>query len=173
MKKAFNICKTVFITILLIILLFELSLGVVRLISPTNYPKLFGYSKAVVMSGSMEDEISVGDLLIYKTQDEYYPGDIIIFYDAKIGGFVTHRIQRIENGKFITKGDANNIEDADPVSRENIHGKVIKKIDNVGSVISFITSPIFIGGMVLIIGIILLYPYFKKESKGGNEENER
>ncbi len=173
MKKTVKICKTVFISVLLVILFTELALYVARLVLPASYPKLFGYSKSVVMSGSMEDEIYAGDLLIYKTQDEYREQDIILFYDEKQGVFVTHRIVRIEDGKFITQGDANNIEDSEPVEPRNVHGKVISVLPGVGKALGFFTTATGLFSIAFIAALIIVYPYLIKTlKKGGNGDEE-
>ncbi len=85
-----------------------------------------------IASGSMQPEISVGDLVIVKkcNANEIKVNDIIEF--AKNDFSVIHRVVDIyqENGEFIiiTKGDNNDKEDSDPVKEEQLEGKVIVKI---------------------------------------------
>ena len=83
-------------------------------------PQVLGYSVFRVMTGSMEPEIRSDSLLVVKKTppEEIAPGDVISFFspDPALEGAVnTHRVVRIEeeNGeiRFITKGDANLIED--------------------------------------------------------------
>ena len=54
---------------------------------------------------------------------------------------------------FITKGDANNIEDEDIVYNENIVGKVIKIVPNVGITLDYVKTP---EGMISILMVILI-----------------
>ena len=44
----------------------------------------------------------------------------------------THRIIRIEGGKYYTKGDANASEDTAPVSSEQIVGEVVAVVPGIG-----------------------------------------
>ena len=71
-------------------------------------PMLFGCRPVVVLSGSMRPTYEVGTIIYYKKVDEgqLKAGDIITY---KLNStLVTHRIKRIENGKYVTQGDANN-----------------------------------------------------------------
>lgn len=97
-------------------------------------PKMFGTSMLRVVSGSMEPNISDGAVILVKEidPDNLKVGDAISFYaiDPAIGGEInTHRIVEItqDNGTrcFITKGDANRIEDPYAVYDDKIIGKVI------------------------------------------------
>ena len=83
-------------------------------------PTLFGYQFYVIVSPSMEPELSVGDVILskkYKGQP-IETGDIITFLGREgslEGKVVTHQVIEVEeiNGELsiTTKGLANNIED--------------------------------------------------------------
>lgn len=75
-----------------------------------------------VKTGSMEDNIHVGDYILIFKKADYDVGDIVTFKSNEY--FVTHRIVRKEGDKYITKGDANNIED-EGIEFDNIIGKVV------------------------------------------------
>ena len=64
--------------------------------NPEKVPGLAGYYPMIVLSGSMEDTIMTGDLIIGKYADisEVREGDIISFYDGD--SIVTHRAIEIE-----------------------------------------------------------------------------
>lgn len=118
----------------------NLYLLVERIVYKENYPSIFGYSTAVVVSGSMEDEIHIDDLVVIHRDEQYNLGDIITYDSGK--SLVTHRIVGKTAEGFETKGDANNIKDADPVKEEQILGRVVKVIPGVGKVLYFLGSPI-------------------------------
>lgn len=131
-------------------------------IQPDKPPTVFGTTPLVVMSGSMsgsaKDHIEVGDLIfIDKAEpDALKVGDVIAFKNGSIT--VTHRITRItadENGKlqFVTKGDANNVEDNTPVKADNVVGILKGRIPKLGNFILFVQSPL---GMLLFMGIPIL-----------------
>ena len=110
------------VTIIMIIIWFSLGfLGV--------YP-------TVIISGSMSPLIKPGDLVIIAKVPYYriHVGDIIQFWDGE--EFVVHRVIDIKRYKntlfFITKGDANNAPDLDPVHQSNVMGKLILVIPKIG-----------------------------------------
>ena len=91
--------------------------------------EVFGVSIMRVVTGSMEPSILEGDYIIVKKADPsaLCEGDIICFYsrDSEIYGKPnTHRIvRRLDDGSFVTKGDANRTEDTASVLPEDIIGK--------------------------------------------------
>lgn len=124
-------------------------------------PVLFGYASAVVVSGSMEPEISVNDLVITREGGSYGIGDIVTFYDSTKGEYVTHRIILVtENGdsySYVTQGDANDAPDAFSVPQTSVVGKVVCVLRGAGTVISFLQTPagfavvLCVGGAVWIL----------------------
>lgn len=102
-------------------------------------PKVFGYSFINILSGSMEPTISAGDLVICKEQDSYNVNDPVLFEDQ--GFLVLHRIVDIdEDGDFITKGDANNVNDKAEIQPENVYGKMAGVLHGWGSTLSYLSS---------------------------------
>lgn len=85
----------------------------------------------VVLSASMEPTLRTGSLAYIDSQTEIEKGDIIT-YLLQDGSAVTHRIVRIENQNFITKGDANKSEDISPVTKNMVIGKYIFSIPYLG-----------------------------------------
>ena len=89
-----------------------------------------GFEVFAVLSGSMEPEYPVGSLLYVRevSPDTLVPGDVITFV-LEDDTPATHRITEIltENGArlYVTKGDANEFPDANPVRPENILGKPV------------------------------------------------
>ena len=87
---------------------------------------IFGYSVLKVVSGSMEPSIHEGDYIYIKRTDtdSLKAGDIISFYsqdDSIKGEINTHRISEVlSDGTFVTKGDANKIEDSVTVQKVTI-----------------------------------------------------
>lgn len=95
----------------------------------------FRYYAIAVASGSMEDVISKGDVVIVDTKyDGIDMGDIIAYrYDNKI---VVHRVfKKLESGNAIfiyTKGDANRDYDKYKISKDMIVGVVRFKVPFIG-----------------------------------------
>ena len=124
-------------------------------------PTVAGYRMYVVLSGSMSPEFDTGSLVAVNQVDPatLSQGDIITFGRSD-GSIVTHRIAGIntEGGlSFITKGDANNVEDSGTVAPERILGRVSVAIPYLGRVLVFSQSKqgllmlIFIPALAILI----------------------
>ena len=97
---------------------------------------IFPVFPSVIVSQSMQPYINRGDMVFIQKSDsdDLVEGDIIQYQLENIQ--VVHRIIKIEykDGvkQYITKGDANNAEDAYPVSTEQIMGKYIGCVPYIG-----------------------------------------
>lgn len=121
-----------------------------------NYPvpKVFGYSFVNILSGSMEPTVSAGDLVVCKEQDFYNINDPVLFEDQ--GFLVLHRIVDIdEDGNFITKGDANNVNDKAEVQFKNVYGKMVGVFPGWGSTLSYLSSRM--GAFWSILAALFVY----------------
>lgn len=86
----------------------------------------FGYRTGKVLTGSMEDTLPTGSVVIIKETKDVEENDII-FFIAQDGTYVVHRyIDTNDDGTLVTKGDANEYADFDPVTIEQVEGKVVK-----------------------------------------------
>ena len=123
----------------------------VRSVTGQRQPTAFGFSSAVVISGSMSGAIEVNDMVITQARDSYFPGDIISFDTGS--SIVTHRILEVTEEGFVTKGDANNTEDRNLVTEDNLVGIYKGRIPKVGDFAIFLQTPM---GMLLFIGVPVL-----------------
>lgn len=102
----------------------------------TLIPLLFGWSSSVVVSGSMHPAIEAGDVVVTAPPpgDSLRAGYVIRFRDPNRPGRATlHRIARIdEQGRLITKGDANRVEDSTPVPASAVTGMGRLRVPYVG-----------------------------------------
>lgn len=128
-------------------------------------PQVLGYSVFRVMTGSMEPEIREDSLLVVQKTppEDIAPGDVISFFspDPMLEGAVnTHRVVRIEkeNGRtqFITKGDANVIEDTYPTDASALVGRVVFKSYGLGKAVSLLSNPLVFGTIILLPLVIIL-----------------
>lgn len=153
--------KKIFSILILIILIPILVVSSVILINsykyPDKVPSFFGWKPFIVLSGSMESEISVGDIVVVKEVDtsKLKKGDIIAFKQNEV--VITHRIDEIKNEdgitKYITKGDNNNTQDKGYVLPEQIEGVFQYKVSRLGNLAMFIQTPT---GMVVTLSIPIL-----------------
>ena len=142
MKKVWNIVSTVLVVLMVLCAVFMMG------------SRLIGYQCFTVISPSMTPVYNVGDLLYVKevNPNTIKAGDVITFLvneDLVIG---THRVVRVDAEKqhFYTKGDANEIEDQNPVHFKNVIGVPQFSILKLGYVSNFVQNP---PGMYITIGV--------------------
>jgi signal peptidase len=120
-------------------------------------PELVGGDRSyIVLSGSMEPDISTGDVVVVGRvdADAVGVGDVITFSRAGSDVVVTHRVVEVvtsdQGVAFRTKGDAN--EEADPsvVRPENVVGRVVLTIPYLGHVVMFVGST---AGFALVVAL--------------------
>lgn len=156
MKKIFNIVwYIVFILFVLIFIYY------------------FANCKAfVIVSGSMEPNIKTSSLVIVKKQSSYNVGDIVSYQLNKDSTPVTHRVVSIKDGYFITKGDANNVNDKIKLKNSDILGKVIIKSEKLGKIYINNKEKIFTG-IIFIVIIGLGYELVSFICKKRDDKNEK
>ena len=165
-KKNMNIIIYIF---LLPILIYNLSLIIQSVLKPYETPNFLGIKTYVIISGSMQPELKIGDIVVVKkiTQEELKVGDIISFRHGQ--SVITHRISRIieEDGerKYITKGDFNNAEDSESVTYNNIEGKVIRSVPQFGKIALMLQDKIVIIFLIIVLYIYLVYSGELKKKK--------
>lgn len=120
-------------------------------------PRIIGISEYTVITPSMEPTIPVGSIVLVKPIefDEIKEGDIISYYSKNHSDVVvTHRVASIDadSGKLITKGDANNSADVNPVSKEQMIGIVIYSLPKAGIYLQNVVS---VQGLLLILAMFI------------------
>lgn len=116
----------------------------------------FGRCILQVVTGSMEPTLHVGDCILVQEVDPatLQAGDIITYVSEDLQTkdlLITHRITEItQDGSFITRGDANPVEDALTVRPDQIQGKYIRKLHIFG----FMTG--YAGTRKLLLLVVML-----------------
>ena len=155
-----------FLVIVLPFLIFNLTLIIKSKLYPNKIADFMGYKPFIVMSGSMETTINIGDLVIVKkvNSSNIHTGDIIAFKNGNI--VISHRVKEVINDsgtyKFKTKGDNNNVADDFIVSSDAIEGIFVNKIPGLGSILLFLGKPIGLLMVILVIIIVSTALYFVK-----------
>lgn len=160
-KKIWNITTTVLVAFMVLCAVFLMG------------SRLLGYQCYTVISGSMEPEYNVGDLIYVKKADvnSIQVGDDITFVLNESLVVATHRVVRIDLQKqhFYTKGIANEIEDGDPVHFNNVIGVPQFSIPLLGYVSDFIQNPpgmyITIAAGALLILLVFLPDFLPKKKE--------
>ena len=122
-------------------------------------PQVMGYSMLRVLTGSMEPDIPEQSMLLVRQTDPetLEVGDVISFFspDPTLNGALnTHRIVGIEDEgsglRFVTKGDANVLEDQQTVDARQVVGKVVFVAPLLGKVVSLVSNPLVFGLAILL-----------------------
>lgn len=176
-KRKMQIFKKIISIIILIILITILFVSGTILIDsylhPDEVPSFFGWKPFIVLSGSMETQISAGDIVVVKEIDtqNLKKGDIIAFKEDDV--VITHRIDEVEEKdgqvQYITKGDNNKAQDIGSVLPNQIEGVFKFKISRLGNLAMFVQTPL---GMIvcLSIPIIIIILLQTADSKKEKEE---
>lgn len=148
-------------------------------------PRIFGFTFFRVVTGSMEPNIPVDALIVVRNvePETLAEGDVISFFSrdpSLLGEVNTHRIVRIggEGGEltFLTKGDANNVEDRYVTQAEDVIGKVILVSRGLGKMIRLISNPLVFFSLIVLPLVFLLgrslYESYQIARKLVREEEE-
>ena len=125
-------------------------------------PRLAGYEGYVVVSGSMEPNIPTGSVIYSKKTDPalLQTGDVIVFADEARGTTpITHRVVTNDpsTGTIITKGDANEYADLNPVTYDGVIGKIAAHVPRIGFPVAMFTTVIgkIVAALLLLEGWVL------------------
>jgi len=161
-KKTYSLIGKILAILLYIIfipiLIINITLIVQTYTNPDHLPSVFGIKPAIILSGSMQPTFDTNALVFAKNTatEDLEEGDIITFMTADQKA-ITHRIVAINTSDntitYTTKGDANNTEDADVVTPDQVEGVYIGQIAGLGGKLLFMQTT---SGMILCIIIPLL-----------------
>lgn len=166
-RAAFRALGWVFTAVVAVLLACNVYTIGARYLTGNTHPTIFGWSWAIVISGSMEPEIGVNDLVVIHEQDGYRVGDVITFHSGS--AIVTHRIAAESPEGFTTRGDANNTEDQAITKREDVIGRVVWVLPDIGRFIEYLRTPLGMACMVLIGFLLIEIPYLVQQH-GDNDE---
>ena len=128
---------------------------------PFTLPRVMGYQAYTVVSGSMEPEIPVGSLVYVASMEpeDVQVRDVIAYYGGRdSNAMITHRVvdNQVVMGQFITKGDANQTNDMNPVAYENFIGTVTVSVPELGTVAQILTSKEGKAAAACVIGMAVV-----------------
>lgn len=128
---------------------------------------LFVYKFYTIVSGSMQTEINIGDVVVVKKVENVEVGEVAAYQNGQ--SVVVHRIidKQEVNGEtlYTAKGDFNNAPDINPIKESQIIGVCKYTIPKIGYIGIFVAQNpatslgIFI---VLVLICILIYVIRKK-----------
>ena len=99
-------------------------------------PRLVGFQGHVVVSGSMEPQFSPGDVVLTRPvlPRDLQPGQVLLFPDPEgADRLLLHRLVSLdERGNLVTRGDANQSNDATQVPAASIIGQAQLRVPYIG-----------------------------------------
>ena len=158
--RTINLIKNIICWSLVVVLALSLVMFFVSRVQGAP-PTVFGYSFFRVSSGSMEPELSVGDIILDRTVDDpksIQIGDTVTFKSHELGDImVTHKVivaPYEKNGRLMlqTQGIANELPDK-PITADSVKGIMITKIPFLKEVYNVFLSP---WGLLVLIALIIL-----------------
>lgn len=158
--RTINLIKNIICWSLVVVLALSLVMFFVSRVQGAP-PTVFGYSFFRVSSGSMEPELSVGDVILDRTIDDpksIQVGDTVTFKSHELGDImVTHKVivaPYEKNGRLMlqTQGIANELPDK-PITADSVKGVLITKIPFLKEVYNIFLSP---WGLLILIALIIL-----------------
>lgn len=166
-----NILYGIMYAVLIIIMVYNISLIAQSILKPNKTPSFLGVKTYVIISGSMEPNIEIGDIVVGKAEENLDIGDVISYRKGQ--SVITHRITQInknENGEieYRTQGDNNNVEDEESIKPSNVEGKVIKIVPKLGKVTLILQNKV-----IIIFIFIIFYIYVSRNYKKNKKVNER
>lgn len=173
-KKAFGI---IIYIILIPIIIYNIMLIAQAAINTNEIPSVAGIKTFVIISGSMEPYLEIGDIVIIKKceQSEIKEGDIISFRSGE--SIITHRVNKIlrenSNIRYETKGDNNNISDKNYVKYEDVEGIMVQKIPRLGNVILLLKNKVVIIAILIIFYIMYIHNMNVEEKRLMRKEKRR
>ncbi len=148
--------------VVLLLMMATLSFFLIQSRISGGVPQVAGYQMYIVLSGSMNPEFDTGSLAFVKEIDPQVivVGDIITFRgQSGSDTLTTHRVVEVlrDDGlKFVTRGDANNVNDPNPVLAENIVGTVTGSIPYLGYMMSFVQTRTGLILLIFVPGVLII-----------------
>lgn len=116
-------------------------------------PLPFGINPQIVETASMSPKIPAGSIAWTTSnfvKDDLTPGTVAV-YEPELGTLVMHRIDSVEDGHYIFKGDANNAVDlAEPIA-EQVRGIYLFHIPQIGQYFDWIMENKFVIIFVFVL----------------------
>lgn len=154
--RLLTVFGAVLCVILIPILILNISLIVKSYLHKDEVPSVGGVFPLIVLTDSMYPEIQSGDLIFCRTEkpENIREGDVIAFFDPAGSGtsIVTPSVAKVREKdgqiEWITRGIANNTDDARPVPAEKLAGVYCWRIPGLGNAVLFMQTT---AGLILCV----------------------
>jgi signal peptidase I len=144
-------------------------------------PAVLGWTPRVILSGSMEPRIHVGDVVVTRDVNaaNLVKGQVITVADPDHPGKTrTHRVVRLEdNGTLTLKGDANQRADSSRVSLDAVQGVGVLRVAFIGRPVYWVAEGnwLALGVTAGLLGlcVICAFPGQRKHEDASDDEDTR
>lgn len=155
-RQIIQIFATIFVFLVVLLAILNFS-------SDPKRPSLFGYRGYTVISSSMAPTLQVGDyLLVEETPfSQLAKNDVISFQNNQ--AIVTHRIvEQTTDASFITRGDANSVDDLLLVTEQVYLGQMFLRIPLLGYLMIWMQNPLFFSVILAFVAVRFVYLWLAK-----------
>ncbi len=136
---------------------------------------LSGWRLCVIQSGSMEPTLPTYSICLVTTQvgyDDLSTGDIVVYRRPSDEKLIIHRIVELTDTGAITKGDANQIDDGVSVTSDTLYARYIAHIPFGGRIINAIRTPAGFTMMAALIGILMIFDAVESRRRKNTEHGQ-
>lgn len=124
----------------------------------------------VAVSGtSMEPQLHTGDLVIVRKASSYDVGDVVAYKNPQLNSTVLHRISKIEDDRYVLKGDNNDFVDTYKAGPDEIVGRRWIVLGGAGRIVQLLRSPVGAAVIVMLIAFIAMSSTGKRRGNGKKE----
>ncbi len=108
----------------------------------------------VITSGtSMQPMFTAGDLGVLRSAHDYRVGDVVAYRSEELGRVVMHRVRTQDDGVYTFQGDNNDFVDPDRVRQDQLLGRLVLRVPQVGPVLQWLLRPV---NLLLVVGGLFL-----------------
>jgi signal peptidase I len=141
-------------------------------------PAVIGWTPRVILSGSMQPRIHVGDVIVTREVPTatLVKGQVLTVKDPDHPGITrTHRmVRRDADGSIVTRGDANRQADSSHVSDDAVLGMGVIRVPYVGRPMYWVAERnwLALGGTVALLGLCLFVAFPGKPKREDDTDSD-
>jgi signal peptidase len=120
-------------------------------------PRVSPFDLLIVRGGSMEPTIHLGSAVVVDRNDRLPVVGTIVMFEDPDSGVVTHRVTRVADGFFETKGDANASADVTRRPLSAMIGTIRFSVPYLGYLLAVLRQPAVFFVLVVTVGGLLVF----------------
>ena len=152
---------------------------VVSLLIWSLLPAVIGWTPRVILSGSMEPRIHVGDVIVTREVPTagLVKGQVLTVKDPDHPGITrTHRmVRRDADGSIVTRGDANRQADSTHVTDDAVLGMGVIRVPYVGRPMYWVAERnwLALGGTLALLGLCLYAAFPGRQKREDDTDSDQ